>query len=255
MAGFAGASSSQQQHLQNPNPPLPQHQHQQQRTKRVAFSEIPGKRTMYEDIQDPNSKGHRSCRCFTCCAWICISVTAFLIIIFVLGFVAVGILRSSLPHINVLKVHSSNISISESSRQKFLTMEISVKLEFENENDKMSLHYEKLRVEIKAENVRIGHTAIPGFSQRSGNETKIDVNTTTTNTRIDDANAEILKLRYRQKAMLVDLFMTGDVGFSFGGLKIKGLPFEVNCQKVNEAYIKSDDPPKCYTKLLSFRGL
>lgn len=254
MAGFAGASSSQRQHLQNPNPPLPQHQQQQQK-KRVAFSETPRKRNMYEDIQDPNSKRQHSRRCFTCCAWICISVTAFLIIIFVLGFVAVGFLRSSLPHINVLKVHSSNISISESSRQKFLTMDVSVKLEFENENDKMSLHYEKLRADIKAENVRIGYTTIPGFSQRTGNETKIDVNTTTSNTRIDDANAEILKLRYQQNAMLVDLFMTGDVAFSFGVLKIKGLPFEVNCQKVNEAFIKSDDPPKCYTKLLSFRGL
>lgn len=62
-----------------------------------------------------------------------------------------------------------------------------------NKHGRVELHYSPLKVEMSSENIQLGQTMVPGFSQSVMNLTVLNASTQVTNTVVNEDDARALK--------------------------------------------------------------
>ncbi|KAI9198304.1 hypothetical protein LWI28_013548 [Acer negundo] len=218
--------------------------------KRVAFCNIPTNQTMSEAMSDHEGRGCRS-QCYICCAWTCLAVFVILVIAIIFGLVSMSLLRSTVPRITVNALSFPRLEISSSSGQNLLTADVNITFEVTNKNDKVVLNIHPLTVDVSSEKVNIGRAKTRGFSLKTGKSSTMNAYYSVVKRKIDLSNTEQLEENIRDKHMVVDIELHGDMKINYGGLTINSLPMTVKCKGIWAAVFQSVDAPKCDVKLFS----
>ncbi|KAK3188550.1 hypothetical protein Dsin_028111 [Dipteronia sinensis] len=218
--------------------------------KRVAFCNISPKKTMPEAMSDHEGRGCRS-ECYVCCACTCLAVFIVLVIAVILGLVSISFLRSTVPRITVNALSFPRLEISSSAGQKLFTADVNMSFEVTNKKDKVVLYIRPLTVDISSEKVNIGRAKTQGFSLITGKSSTMNAYSSVVKKKVDLSNTEQLEANIRDKQVVVDIELHGDMKINYGWLTINGLPMTIKCKGIWPAVFQSGDAPKCDVKLFS----
>ncbi|KAJ4980053.1 hypothetical protein NE237_010833 [Protea cynaroides] len=217
------------------------------KTLSVSFSELPPTLHKYKKQQQRNPRSF-SCSCNSCCfcfqysclVFLCIS---FLIVLFAALFLTY--INITLPEIKIERLTMPKLNISSVALQSYLSADVDLFVSTFNDNKRVQIFYDPIEVSVSSGNIELGRATIPGFLQNTNNLTVLKVHTRVSNYLVDNEDAGILKTKFNDKSLVLDVLFDGDMGLNYRSLKLKGLPIVIRCSNITLSRIAVGIESKC----------
>ncbi|GAV58604.1 hypothetical protein CFOL_v3_02137 [Cephalotus follicularis] len=242
-----------------PFPPLPKPPSRDQcksSQRHVAFCEIPPKYQVRDDERCSDEESSRCRPCFfTCCAWTCLALCTLSLILLIVGVSFYAMVQSWLPEIRMEKISFIKTDFVNSSpgspKMLALNAATDVVLQVSNKNENAGLVFGPLAVDVSWEEIKLGRANVPGFSLHPKNSTTLTLHSGVATSQVDKDDEGEIKTSLKNRDMMIDVFLTGLIGFNLGGLRMNGLPLQIVCQDINLSDVDLGRQPACDVKIFT----
>ncbi|EEF28550.1 conserved hypothetical protein [Ricinus communis] len=206
-----------------------------------------------EEEEEDEEEGRHRPRCSLCCAWMFFGSLAAVLIVLIIILIFVVTLRSALPEFYVLRMDFPKLHLASENNELFLDADVHIRIQALNINEEVELEYSELKVQVSSEDIPLGETKIPGFSQNPKDKTVLRMRTRVWNSPANEDDAKALKENAENRQTVVDILLNGNIGFHVGVVKLNWVPALIACQKIKQAEVDFAQKPKCNVKIFGFR--
>ncbi|KAF9614568.1 hypothetical protein IFM89_019315 [Coptis chinensis] len=216
----------------------------------------PPRKPVFPPSFNPTPKRRRNyCRCF--CCFLCTSLFFLILLLFIFSALFYLWFEPKLPvyHLQTIQFPRFNVTVKRDGT--FLTAHTMVRFEAKNPNSKITFHYGETHVQITiGDDVELGATSAPGFTQVKGNTTLLKFDTQVSNALINDADGMSLMSDVKTKKIMVSVEVRTKFGltldswhWTLGKMDVKVLCNDVTLKGLDGGV---DDNPKCTINFLKW---
>ncbi|KAI5598776.1 hypothetical protein POPTR_002G167300v4 [Populus trichocarpa] len=200
---------------------------------------------------EPRKRRSRHCRLCLCC------LSLLLIIAILLMIIAGGLFYlwfdPKLPVFHLQSFKFSAFNITKRSDGTYLTAKMVARIEVRNPNENIIYHFGESKVETTAgdDEVNLGSTTLPEFTQGKKNTTSLEIETSVNNELIEDGIGSKILDQFTSKKLKVDMDVKTSIGIGVEGVKTGLLGVEVVCGGVTLKET-STEMPRCIISTLKW---
>lgn len=196
----------------------------------------------------------RNC-CRTCCCVFCFLIL-FLIVVAALALALFYLIYDpKLPVFHLLAFRISSFKVSATPDGSFLDAQVSIRVEFKNPNDKLSIRYGKIEYDVTVgQATEFGRREVPGFTQGRKNTTTVKAEAAVKGKMLAVEDAARLLSRFQSKAMEVKVEAETAVGVAVQGWGLGPITVKLDCES-KLRNIEAGDMPICNINLLRWYSL
>ncbi|KAL3649215.1 hypothetical protein CASFOL_005618 [Castilleja foliolosa] len=241
-----------------PRPPPPPAL-QKSLSRRVSFNEAtfknarpvrppPSEYSIDTESQNSDHFGRRrGClsACSSCCACTSIIIAVLVTLILLLGGIFFAFVQSNLPEVRLHRLDVNELEVNGDT----LSANFEVRLNATNDSGTTELGYRGLTAAISSAGVKLGYVQLADMHQQPHNTTDIRVRSVVKNMTVEEAAGKELLDDNEKRLLVIDLVVRGHMDFYFGGRRLSGLPFKIDCHSIDQSEIDNGRAPKCNTNL------
>ncbi|KAJ6675261.1 LATE EMBRYOGENESIS ABUNDANT (LEA) HYDROXYPROLINE-RICH GLYCOPROTEIN FAMILY [Salix viminalis] len=170
----------------------------------------------------------------------------------VVYFTSGSILNSPFSTSNLL--NSRTFRVTKKSDGTYLTAKMVARIEVRNPNEKIMYHFgvSEVGTTMGDEEVNLGSTSLPKFTQEKGNATSLKTVTSVKSELVEDRIGSAILNQFKNKKLKVKMNVRTRVGISVAGMKTGVLGVEVLCGGVTLKETESGEMPRCVMKILKW---
>ncbi|KAG6749590.1 hypothetical protein POTOM_046648 [Populus tomentosa] len=159
-----------------------------------------------------------------------------------------------LPVFHLQSIKFPTFSVTKKSDGTYLKAKMVARIEVRNPNEKIIYHFGESKVETTTgdEEVNLGSTSLPKFTQEKGNATSLKTVTKVNNELIEDRIGSKILHQFKSKKLKVKMNVKTRVGIGAAGMKTGLLGAEVFCGGVTLKETESGEMPRCVMKILQW---
>lgn len=212
---------------------------------------LPTKALLPSSFQ-PRKRRSRHCRLCLCCL-ILLLITVILLLIISGGLFYIWF-DPKLPVFHLQSIKFPTFSVTKKSDGTYLKAKMVARIEVRNPNEKIIYHFGESKVETTTgdEEVNLGSTSLPKFTQEKGNATSLKTVTNVNNELIEDRIGSKILHQFKSKKLKVKMNVKTRVGIGVAGMKTGLLGAEVFCGGVTLKETESGEMPRCVMKILQW---
>lgn len=213
---------------------------------------LPTKTLVPPSFQPRKRRSRQWCRlCLYCLILLLITVILLMIIsggLFYIWF------DPKLPVFHLQSIKFPTFSVTKKSDGTYLKAKMVARIEVRNPNEKIIYHFGESKVETTTgdEEVNLGSTSLPKFTQEKGNATSLKTVTKVNNELIEDRIGSKILHQFKSKKLKVKMNVKTRVGIGVAGMKTGLLGAEVFCGGVTLKETESGEMPRCVMKILQW---
>ncbi|KAJ6400681.1 hypothetical protein OIU84_016174 [Salix udensis] len=135
------------------------------------------------------------------------------------------------PSLHYRDSPSGNLRVNKKSDGTYLTAKMVARIEVRNPNEKIMYHFGESEVgtTVGDEEVNLGSTSLPKFTQEKGNATSLKTVTSVKSELVEDRIGSAILNQFKNKKLKVKMNVRTRVGISVAGMKTGVLGVEVLC--------------------------
>ncbi|KAL6563569.1 hypothetical protein OROGR_002528 [Orobanche gracilis] len=187
--------------------------------------------------------------CGSCCAWTSITAAVLLTLLFLLGGVYFAFLQSNLPEVRLQRLDVGKIEIEGDT----VSADFIVLLNATNGSGKIELRYSRLIVAMSSAGVDLGQVKLADIDQQPHATTEIRVQSVTKKLAVEEAAAKDLQDNATKRLLVINVVVKGHIDFFFGGKRMNGMSFKIDCHNIDQTEIDDGHAPRCNSKLSPLR--
>ncbi|KAL6576942.1 hypothetical protein OROMI_011218 [Orobanche minor] len=187
--------------------------------------------------------------CGSCCAWTSITTAVLLTLFFLLGGVYFAFLQSNLPEVRLQRLDVGKIEVDGDT----VSADFVVLLNATNGSGKIELRYSRLIVVMSSAGVDFGQVKLADMDQQPHTTTEIRFQSVIKKVAVEEAAAKDLQENAAKRLLVINVVVKGHIDFFFGGKRMNGLSFKIDCHNIDQTEIDDGHAPRCNTKLSPLR--
>lgn len=195
--------------------------------------------------------------CCSCCIWLSIVVFFLLLLLGIAGVIVYFIYRPQEPYFSVKTLQIPRLTVTTSkSGDTSLNTQVTVDVEATNPNKAVTFFYDESKVSVAMDKVSLGELGtFPAFFHGDKNTTALKLsNVKATNTAIDQADGNSLKLKYTQKTLKLKVELDTHVRIKISKFKTGKIKLTVQCNGVSVAKTTAEEAnTKCKLDFFQFK--
>ncbi|KAA0032991.1 protein YLS9 isoform X1 [Cucumis melo var. makuwa] len=194
-------------------------------------------------------KRKRNC-CRTCCCIFCFLIL-FLIVVAALALALFYLIYDpKLPVFHLLAFRISTFKVSATPDGSFLDAQVSIRVEFKNPNDKLSIKYGKIEYDVMVgQATEFGRRELAGFTQDRRSTTTVKAEAAVKNKMLAVEDGARLLSKFQSKALEVKVEAETAVGVVIQGWGLGPITVKLDCE-TKLKNIEGGDMPICNINLL-----
>ncbi|XP_020537448.1 uncharacterized protein LOC110010174 [Jatropha curcas] len=204
-----------------------------------------------EDEEEERNRSH----CFLCYGWMFFGLFFASFFILTIYLVFVFKLQPALPIVSISKLDFPWLHFPD---RNFTLLDANVLTQIQvfNDNEETVLDYGRIKVQLFLDHIQLGETMVAGFSQKAKNLTFLNMRTQVRNSLVNADYAKKLQASAKNNQIVLDIVLSGNIGFEIGLLKMNGMPSLIACQDIKQFEVDFADKPKeCKVEIFGFRNI
>lgn len=213
---------------------------------------LPTKTLVPPSFQPRKRRSRHWCR--PCLFYLILVLIIFILLLIISGGLFYIWFDPKLPVFHLQSFKFPTFSVTEKSDGTYLKAKMVARIEVRNPNEKIIYHFGESKVETTTgdEEVNLGSTSLPKFTQEKGNATSLKTVTNVNNELIEDRIGSKILHQFTSKKLKVKMNVKTRVGIGVAGMKTGLLGAEVLCGGVTLKETESGEMPRCVMKILQW---
>ncbi|KAL3616248.1 hypothetical protein CASFOL_039638 [Castilleja foliolosa] len=184
--------------------------------------------------------------CSSCCACTSIIIAVLVTLFLLIGGIFFAFLQSNLPEVRLQRLDVNQLVVNG---ETLVAGDFEVRLNATNDSGKVELGYRGLKAALSSAGVELGNVHVEDMNQQPQNTTEIKIRWVVKNLVVEEAAGKDLLDNNGKRMLVISVVVKGHVDLFFGGKRLSGVPFKIDCHSIDQTEIDDGHAPKCNTSL------